>query len=347
MSIKQSSRRKQAAKRAAAALLVLSLVSGCSFLPNEEEPLQPPLVKPVQEKFDTIVVEKGTIQKVFTGVGSIVSSKSQPLFYKDSGGRLKAVHIKLGQQVKKGDLIAELEVGDLNTQIRLQKLNLERTQIEYIRAKNSGAADLELRLSSINLERERINLESIQERYNKSRLVASMDGIVTYLSEISPGDGITGYQPIASIDDPNFIELVYEATTSNELSSIQVNMKATVEFNGEQYPAKILQTPSSAPITGNKELEERNSKRLIIDFDAPKESLQIGGQANITMPLEKHDDVIVIPRSGLRSYLGRDYVQILDGERRKEVDVEIGLKTSTEVEIRKGVEVGQQVILKN
>ncbi len=346
MSIKQSARRKQAAKTAAAAFLVFSLV-GCSFLPNEEEPLQPPLVRPVQEKFDTIVVEKGTIQKVFTGVGSIVSSKSQPLFYKDSGGRLKAVHIKLGQQVKKGDLISELEVGDLNTQIRLQKLNLEKTQIEYMRAKNSGAADLELRLSSINLERERIHLESIEERYNKSRLVASIDGIVTYLSEIAPGDGITGYQPIASIADPNFIELVYEASTSNELSPIQVNMKATVEYNGVQYAAKILQTPSSAPITGNKEVEERNSKRLIIGIDAPKESLQIGGQANITMPLEKHDNVIVIPRSGLRSYLGRDYVQILDGERRKEVDVEIGLKTSTEVEIRKGVEVGQQVILKN
>jgi hypothetical protein len=45
--------------------------------------------------------------------------------------------------------------------------------------------------------------------------------------------------------------------------------------------------------------------------------------------------------------MGRSYVQIADGERKKEVDVEVGLTTPTEVEIVKGLEEGQQVILNN
>jgi hypothetical protein len=57
--------------------------------------------------------------------------------------------------------------------------------------------------------------------------------------------------------------------------------------------------------------------------------------------------VLIIPRSGLRTYLGRDYVQTLDGDSRKEVDVEKGIVSSTEVEIRKGLKEGQTIILGN
>jgi hypothetical protein len=45
--------------------------------------------------------------------------------------------------------------------------------------------------------------------------------------------------------------------------------------------------------------------------------------------------------------MNRYYVQVADGDRRKEVDVEVGLMTATDVEIVKGVEEGQQVILNN
>jgi hypothetical protein len=57
--------------------------------------------------------------------------------------------------------------------------------------------------------------------------------------------------------------------------------------------------------------------------------------------------VIVLPRSAIRSYMGRNYVQIVEGERRKEVDIEVGLTTPTEVEIVKGLEEGQKVVLNN
>jgi hypothetical protein len=45
--------------------------------------------------------------------------------------------------------------------------------------------------------------------------------------------------------------------------------------------------------------------------------------------------------------MGRDYVQVLEGESRKELDVEKGIVSSTEVEIRKGIKEGQKVILNN
>ncbi|XEC96372.1 efflux RND transporter periplasmic adaptor subunit [Paenibacillus tarimensis] len=338
---------KQPVRTAAAVFFALLLLSGCALLPVEEEELQPPLVEPAEETFDTYEVSKSSIQKEFKGVGVFASNKTEPLFYKESGGRIKAIAVELGQEVKKGELIAELETGDLEIQLRQQKLNMERAQIEYRKMRTSDASADDVRLREIALEKENISLEAIEERFARSRLVSPMDGIITYLSEHAPGDSVTAYQPIVSIADPHAVELIYEATNSSELNPIQVNMPATVIYNGQEFPAKVVQTPSSAPFTADRELQERNARKLVIGFDMPPEGIQIGRQATITMPLEQLDDVIVIPRIGLRSYLGRDYVQILEGERRKEVDVEVGLKTSTEVEIRKGLEVGQLVILNN
>ena len=60
---------------------------------------------------------------------------------------------------------------------------------------------------------------------------------------------------------------------------------------------------------------------------------------------KKKDNVLLLPARALRSFLGRNYVQILDGERISELDVEIGIKTITEVEIMNGLEEGQQIIL--
>ncbi|MNP32334.1 hypothetical protein D3C76_1255080 [compost metagenome] len=55
----------------------------------------------------------------------------------------------------------------------------------------------------------------------------------------------------------------------------------------------------------------------------------------------------MIPRGALRSYGGRNYVQILDGQSRKEVDVEQGIVTQTDVEIRQGLKEGQKIIISN
>jgi hypothetical protein len=54
---------------------------------------------------------------------------------------------------------------------------------------------------------------------------------------------------------------------------------------------------------------------------------------------------LIIPRGALRNYQGRDFVLVVDGETRREVDVQRGLATQTEVEIVKGLNEGQQIVV--
>ena len=126
-----------------------------------------------------------------------------------------------------------------------------------------------------------------------------------------------------------------------------MNVDVKVGSSGSVVQGKVLQTPGSAPPTDNKAQAERNAKTIIVKVPEGTEGTAIGTSGDMTIIVEKRENVIVIPRTGLRSYLGRDYVQVLDGESRKEVDVEKGLVTPTEVEIRTGLKEGQKVILNN
>jgi multidrug efflux pump subunit AcrA (membrane-fusion protein) len=323
-------------------------VSGCSLLPKEEAALKPPLVKPVKENFELYEVKRGSIIKKMTFMATFASSKTQNLYFKESGQRLLSINVKLGDTVKPGDIVAQLDTGDLETRVRMQQLNVEKAQISLVQAKTDRPDDAAaIRLKTIDMESAQIQLELLQTQLEKAKLKSDQGGIVTYMADINQGDVVAAYSNLISIADPKQVQLVYQATNNNDISAVQVGMEAEVKLKNSTVKGKVLQTPSSAPLSTNKAQAEKNAKTLIIGLDKAQEGTEIGSYGDITIITEHRDDVLIIPPAGLRSYIGREYVQILDGESRKEIDVEKGLVTSTEVEIRKGLKEGQKVIINN
>lgn len=339
-------RRRRILKQTAALIACVSLLSGCSLLPQKELNIQPPLVKPAAEKVDAIDVKKETIELKFSGAATVVSSNNVPLFYKQSG-RLKKLYVKQGDEVKAGDLIAELDMGDLDLRMNLEKLNLERAEISLHSAKVSGESGTSLRMKEIDLEREQLMMDAMKEQYESAKLIAPISGVISYADVLSPGDGLNGYTPLVTISDPTQMRIIHTADDAKTLTAIQRDMPVDVTIDNNKYKGIVVQSPSDAPLTGNKDIDERNTRLLYIDVTTKGAKLELGKAAEIKISLQKHDNVIVIPKSGLRTYLGRTYVQVVDGDRRKEIDVQPGITTSTDVEIVKGLEPGMKVVLNN
>ncbi|MNJ71971.1 macrolide transporter subunit MacA [compost metagenome] len=59
---------------------------------------------------------------------------------------------------------------------------------------------------------------------------------------------------------------------------------------------------------------------------------------------KRTENAVVIPPSTLRSIGARTYVQVVDENGKREVDVEVGQQTPTQVEILQGLEPGQKVV---
>lgn len=325
--------------------LSFAMLSACTFLPQEEAALKPPLVKPVKESLDVFEVKKSSVSREIQGFSTFVSEKSQYAYFRESGGRLMSIDVKSGDTVKKGDVLARLEKGDLEAKIRQQQLAVEKANIllEQTKAEKNGDPQA-IRLKMIDVESSQIGLDLLKEQLSRTLLISDLDGIVTYLDPIKPGDQVTGFKSLIGISDPKQVMLVYEFTNPNDIVGIQVQMDATIKYKDKVYNAKVVQTPASAPITLEKSIAERNARTIVLSVNGIADPV-IGQQATFVITLEKKDDVIVIPKAGLRSYMGRDYVQVLEGESRKEVDVEKGIVSATNVEIRKGLKEGQKVIL--
>ncbi|MNW06964.1 macrolide transporter subunit MacA [compost metagenome] len=70
-----------------------------------------------------------------------------------------------------------------------------------------------------------------------------------------------------------------------------------------------------------------------------------GTPLSVSVITQRKEKAITIPLAALRSYSGRNYVQVVDEQgNKKEVDVEIGQQTATDVEIIKGLTSGQKVV---
>ncbi len=292
--------------------------------------------------------KKGSIAKQITAVATFFPTQNQDVFFPESGGRIRSIDVNVGDAVKAGAVLAQLEPGDLEYQIKMQKLQYEKADIalQQVKSGSLGNAD-SIRTKMIDVEKEKLQLDHLQEQLAKTKLKAAISGIVTYIDTLKGGDQVTAYKPVVTIANPKQLQLIYDASNPNDISSVQVGMEVAVKVKSDAYTGKVVQTPSSAPLSTNKTESERNAKRLIIAVNGLKDDVTIGSMADIVITTEMRDDVLIIPRTGLRTFMGRDYVQVLEGESRKEVDVEKGIVSATEVEIRKGLKEGSNIILNN
>jgi membrane fusion protein, macrolide-specific efflux system len=123
-----SNKIKKALSICIACIIIFIGFTGCSLIPNEEGTLAPVLRKPPEVKYETETVKKGTIEDKLIVPGQFVSIKQVSQCFKDKGGYLKAVHFKAGDNVKAGDVIAELYTDDIEGQIARQQLSIEKLQ---------------------------------------------------------------------------------------------------------------------------------------------------------------------------------------------------------------------------
>jgi len=324
--------------------IMLIIITGCQLLPKEEEALTPPLVKPVQEKYSTAKAVRGTIQKEVSGNGRFESTSQDEAIYKDKDGRIGKFRVKSGDMVKAGDVLVELLLNGLDIKLKEQELALEIAKYELINANIDQDNVERLRKAKIQLELENLRYNHLKNQYNSRIIRSDIDGQVIFVETMKEGDSIEPYHTLVTVADPKKLRVMLELTSNG--NSVVVGTNALVTFNNAEYKGKVVQAPSSAPLTQNKELAERYSKSVYIELSRVPPKAEIGSLSDVKIITQQRDDVIKIPRGGLRSYMGRNYVRVLEEDSKlRELDVEPGITSSTEVEILKGLEEGQIVIL--
>ncbi|MCR2806067.1 efflux RND transporter periplasmic adaptor subunit [Paenibacillus soyae] len=337
------------AKNSAFAALAMSFMialTGCTLLPAEEEPLKPPLVKPKQENYRTTAVVKGSIAQEVKGNGTLESYESDSISFKSEGGRVKEMLVRAGAEVKRGDVLVQLDVGDMDITLKQLEMNLLLSKAKVRDAKLAGD-DEALRIAQLQQEIDGMKYERMLESVNGKQIVATMDGTVTFVAPLEEGNIVKPYETIVIISDPSKLRVSFQVSSTADASKVGVGFNASLKLGADEpIEGKVSQTPSSAPLTEDEMLRERYKSHVYVETDQLPATAKIGDRVDVTIRLQERDGALIIPKSGLRNYLGRTFVRVLeDGDKIREIDVEQGIVGSTEVEITKGVEEGQLIIL--
>ena len=62
-------------------------------------------------------------------IGKLISLKEETLFYTLDGKRLKELYVQTGETVEAGQIIAELDVEDLEKSLRMERLAFKKEEI--------------------------------------------------------------------------------------------------------------------------------------------------------------------------------------------------------------------------
>ncbi|WP_418038580.1 MULTISPECIES: efflux RND transporter periplasmic adaptor subunit [Paenibacillus] len=339
--------------------IVAATMSGCSLLPAEtEEEVLPPITPPTISKKPEYEVRTETLEKKVSGSGKMMSQREEKVYFTLDGMHIKELNVKPGDKVKKGQLLAELDVESVEKEIRAKKLQIRKSEVQMKETlrKRDEMDPVEFEEATIAFEELRQELADLEEQLGKATLTAPFGGTIIAV-QVEKGAAVKAYDPIATIADTS--NLVVAATFAKEdLEKFSAGMKADVDINGAGKVSgrvKVMPVAEAAGSGsgngggsgegGTPPVKETLDQYVIVSLTKMPKGVERGTPLTVSIVTQRTEDAIVIPVSALRSIGSRTYVQVVESDgSKREVDVEVGQQTSTDVEILKGLTVGQKVV---
>lgn len=308
--------------------------------------------KKAKEEIKTSRVKKKDLVKFVTASGEIAALKEVSLKFQTSG-QLTWVGVAKGDKVEAGQAIAQLDTRELELNLKkeLKDYMNERWDFEEDRQvtyRDSVMTDTVIRIlekNQFDLDKAVMDVEIKDIALKFATLITPIKGVVTYIDTPVAGVNITPATAVFKVADPD--SLVFQAEV-DEIDIGKVEKGQKVNLYLDAYPNKELRGKvekisfSATTTTGG-------GTAYLVDISLPKDeeyNYRIGMNGDSDIILEEKEDCLVLDYQALKKEKGKFYVEVLkkDGKIEKR-RVEVGLETDTKVEIKKGLEKGERVVV--
>jgi len=226
------------------------------------------------------------------------------------------------------------QMHSYTVQILEQEVDLARLRLEEVEA-------------GVDLKRAQLTVDRLEDQLADAQVIAPFDGVVLSLS-LTEGRLVDGYKTVATIAVPTELEVSAEPT-DRLLRDLSEGIPVTVEpvgRPGETLAGTIRRLPypygGGGRTVGTE--EEDQSTRITLETSLDEVGLERGDLVRVTVVLEQKDAVLWLPPQAIRTFEGRDFVVVQDGEAQLRVDVKVGIESEDRVEIEEGLAEGQTVI---
>lgn len=320
----------------ATAMLLLACVPGCERASGAasatETAVRVKTIKPARQDIVRKVVLPATIR-----------ADSEVTLYAKATGFLKSITKDRGDRVKAGELIAVLEIPEMNSEIAHAKASfaLEETTLKRLEAirkvEKSAVTDQDLDLSRAKRDMAEATVKRLETMRGYTEIRAPFDGAVTE-RYADPGAFIQ-LGKLVSLVDISKVRVLVEVPES-EVRFSPVGTEAQVRLDalpGKQVAGRVSR------ISGALDPVMR-TMRVEIDLPNPDLSIYPGMYARVELGVERHPNVWVIPSRAVAVSQDKSFVFVNSGGKAKKVSVTLGTHDGEWSEARSGLQ-GDEVIL--
>ncbi|HYF95725.1 MAG TPA: efflux RND transporter periplasmic adaptor subunit [Symbiobacteriaceae bacterium] len=278
---------------------------------------------------DYIIQSNGTVDSTLVEVRSQVA------------GTISELAVAEGDRVAANDVLLQLISESLEVQLA-QAENDVKTQEQELSNLLDPANDPsgQLRQLKAKLDQAQITLATRQADVDDLQVKAPVDGQISSLL-LKVGDRVTTGANLFRVADYGKMQIAI-SVDELDVAKTKVGQKAQITLDalpGRNYTGAVYKI--------NPEGVFRNdiaTFEVTVQVDHPQ-GLMAGMNSTVNIITEEKAGVLWLPAQAVTVRQGRAFVQVLEGTEVKQKDVEVGTRTSQQVEIKSGLKENEQVIL--
>jgi membrane fusion protein (multidrug efflux system) len=339
--------------------LALTVASGCTRRVDAE----------VHKRLPTVAVikpQRGLAIRSITLPGDLIGYYQSTLYAKVTG-YLIHILVDKGDWVKKGQLLAQIEVPELRQRFDKAKANLAIQRITYDRLKSVWIKDPRLvarqdvDVARARFEEAQAQVEELKALVSYTQIVAPFTGVITDRF-VDPGALIKaggsppqlGGSPAAGAPAENSSASgtpvlseamistmrIYVYVPEGVVGLIHRGMPAILTVQGlgsRKYKGTVTRFADSLDLSTRTMLTE-------IDIKNPRHDLYPGMYANVTLELQRHPNAIKVPDSAVSKGPQGSFVYVVEGGRLRRLRVTTGIDDGRHVEITSGLRGNEDVV---
>lgn len=325
---------KNLIKNALIATAVLTLAS-CGNSGEDKSARKEAEVETPKVQVATAVVRNVDQTEVYTStVQAFVKNNIAP----QSGGRISKIYVEVGDFVKKGQVVAEMD----KTQLAQIELQLKNNEIEYNRLKGlfdaGGLSQSDLDAIEMAYNVSKTNYDNLLEN---SVLVSPIDGVIS-ARNYDAGDMYTMSQPLYTVEQ---IVPVKMLVGISEVDYTKVKKGDSVEIVADAIPGKTFYGkvnriyPTIDPMTRTFTVEVvvDNSYKTLRPGMFVRATVNFGTRQSVVVP-----DLAIVKQTGS----GERFVYVVNADNTvKLTPVKLGRRIETEYEVLEGLQEGDIVVV--
>ena len=266
---------------------------------------------------ETAKVGRGNISNTITATGTLEALKTVEVGTQVSG-EIDRIYVDFNSEVKKGQVIAELDREPLLAQMIQSQSNVDNAEAELQYQKSTFERNKALKeknliaqadydLAQYNYKKSISNLNNAKSAHERNKINLS------YATIYSPIDGIIldravdeGQTVAASFNTPTLFTIANDLTQMQVEANIdeadigQVKKGQRVEFKVDAFPGKTFSGAVSEVRLKPVLTSNVVTYTVIINAPNPDKILMPGMTANITVFVKEKNDILVVPGKALR-----------------------------------------------